>query len=96
MTKFTYSGQGIAFDGKIMWSYDSGFARNVVIFGVDNISSFHNDHQKSKFSVLWKGLIKVIKDSVGAAAKNKKKKKQKKNSINFSKVKIVKFALQRC
>ena len=78
MTKFTYSGQGIAFDGKIMWSYDSGFARNVVIFGVDNISSFHNDHQKSKFSVLWKGLIKVIKDSVGAAAKKKKKKKKEK------------------
>ena len=76
MTKFSYSGQGIAFDGKIMWSYDSGFARNVVIFGVDNISSFHNDHQKSNFSVLCKGLIKVIKELRIVLVQQKKKKKK--------------------
>ena len=79
MTTFTYSGQGIAFDGKIMWSYDSGFARNVVIFDVDNISLFHNDRQKSNFSVLCKELIKVIKELriVLVHQQNKKTKKKK-------------------
>ena len=37
--KFTYNGQGIAFDGKGSWSFGNDFARNVVIFGVDNSSS---------------------------------------------------------
>ena len=32
--KFTYNGQGIAFDGKGSWSFGGEFARNVVIFGV--------------------------------------------------------------
>ena len=37
--KFSYSGQRIAFNGKGYWSFDNDYARNVVIFGVDNSSS---------------------------------------------------------
>ena len=38
-----------------MLSFDNGFARNVVIFGVDNISSSHTDNQKNNFLVLVEG-----------------------------------------
>ena len=38
-----------------MMSFDNGFARNVVIFGVDNISSSHTDNQKNNFLVLVEG-----------------------------------------
>ena len=34
-SKFTYNGQGIAFDGEGVWSFDNDYARNVVRFGVD-------------------------------------------------------------
>ena len=46
--KFTYNGQGIAFDGEGFWSFDDDSARNIVIFGVDNSSSSHTDNQKKK------------------------------------------------
>ena len=36
-----------AFDEEGSWSFDSVFARNVVIFGVDNSSSYHTDHKKN-------------------------------------------------
>ena len=39
--KHVYSGYGIAFDSAGSWSFGNGFARNVVIFGVDNSSSSH-------------------------------------------------------
>ena len=35
-SKFTYSGRGGAFDGKIMWIFFIGFPRNVVNFSFDN------------------------------------------------------------
>ena len=31
-----YEGYGIVFDGKGSWSFDSDFARKVLIFGVDS------------------------------------------------------------
>ena len=34
--EFVYNLQGIAFDGEGSWSFGNNFARNVVIFGVDN------------------------------------------------------------
>ena len=40
-SKFTYNGRGIGFGGDGSWSFGNDFARNVVIFGVDNSSSFH-------------------------------------------------------
>ena len=37
-SKFTYNGQGIGFNGKVMWGYDHYFAGNIVIFGIDHTS----------------------------------------------------------
>ena len=46
--KWIYNGYGIAFDGNGTWSFGNGYARNVVIFGVDNnSSSFHTDNLKN-------------------------------------------------
>ena len=45
--KYVYSGFGIAFDGKGEWSFGDDFARNVIIFGVNNSSSSHTDNLKS-------------------------------------------------
>ena len=44
-----YSGYGIAFVGAVSWSFDNDFARNVVIFGVDNKSSSYSDFCKKSF-----------------------------------------------
>ena len=44
-----YSGYGIAFDGKGLLSFGNDFARNVVIFDVDNSSSSHTDNCKNIF-----------------------------------------------
>ena len=38
-SKFTYNGWEIAFYGEGSWRFGNDFARNVVIFGVDNSSS---------------------------------------------------------
>ena len=40
-SKFNYNGGGIAIGGDELWSFDNDFARNVVISGVVNSSSFH-------------------------------------------------------
>ena len=46
------------------------FARNVVIFRVDNNSSSHTINQKIYFFVLSQGTTDGINDSTGAAEKN--------------------------
>ena len=43
-SKFTYNGRGIIFDREGSWSFDNDYARNVVIFGVDNSASSHMDN----------------------------------------------------
>ena len=75
--KFTYNDQEIEFDGEGSWSFDNDFARNVVIFGVNNSSSYHTDNQNNNFLVLAEGPTQGINDSIGAAAE--------KININFSK-----------
>ena len=42
--KFTCNAQRIVFFGEDSWSFGYEFARNVVIFGVDNSSSSHTDN----------------------------------------------------
>ena len=66
-SKFTYNGQGIPFDGEGSWSFDNAFARNAIIFGIDNTSSSHTDNRKNNFLVLNEGPIDGINDSTGAA-----------------------------
>ena len=70
---FTYNGLGIVFDGKCSWSFGNDFARNVVIFVVDNSSSSHTHNRKNNFLVLGEGptdgINGGIDDSTDAAEK---------------------------
>ena len=79
-----YSGDGIAFDVLGSHSFGNDFARNIVIFRVDNSSSSHAYNRKNNFLVLGEGLTDDINGSIGAV--------QKKFSINFSEAKT-KFCL---
>ena len=71
-----YSGYGIAFDSAGPWRFDNDTARNVITFGVDNMSSSYTDNPKNNFLVLGEGATFVINESYGLP--------QKKFSINFS------------
>ena len=50
-----YSGYVIAFNRKRLFSYGNEIGRNVIIFGVDKISSLHIDNKKKDFLILGKG-----------------------------------------
>ena len=63
--KFVYFGQGIAFEN----DFGDDFARNIVIFGVNNTASIHNRKCKNNFLMLDEGLTDDINDSVGTADK---------------------------
>ena len=82
-SKYVYSGNGIAFNGLGSWSFGNDFARNFIIFGIDNSSTSHTNNRKKIFLVLVEGLTDDIYGSIGAAEKN--------FSINLSKAKS-KFA----
>ena len=47
-----HSVYGIEFDRECSWSFGNEFARNSIIFGVDNSSSSHTDNHKNNFLVL--------------------------------------------
>ena len=57
--------------------FNNSFARNIIIFGVGNISSSHADNRKNNFLVLGDGPTFGINESFGSPGKN--------FSINFSK-----------
>ena len=63
----------IAFDGKSEWSFGDGFARNVLIFGVDSSSSSHADTLKNDFLILGEGNTFDINGSFGAPEKKWKR-----------------------
>ena len=58
--KYVYSGYGTKFDSASSWSFDNDFARNVIIFDVDNSSSILSDNRKNNFLILGKGPTIVI------------------------------------
>ena len=66
---------------KVHGVFGNDFARNVVIFGVDNSSSSHTDNQKNNFLVLDEGLTDGtgLSDSTGAAEKKLTLLKQRQN-----------------
>ena len=74
---YVYSGYGIAFDGRVEWSFDNNYARNVITFGVDNTSSSQTDNLKNNFIILGEGDSFGINGSFGAP--------EKMFSISFSK-----------
>ena len=67
--KYLYSDYRITFDGKGSWSFNNDSVRNVIIFGVDNSSSFHTDHLKNDFLILGEGDTFGINGSFGAPEK---------------------------
>ena len=78
-SKYVYSCNGIAFNGLGSWSFGNDFARNFIIFGIDNSSTSHTNNRKKIFLVLVEGFTDDIYGSIGAAEKN--------FSINLSKAK---------
>ena len=53
--KYGYSGYGIGFDRKTVFSYPSGgFGQNELIFQVDMASSAHIDNKKKDILILGK------------------------------------------
>ena len=80
MIKYVYSGYGIAFDGKISWSFNDDFARCVKMFGVDNNSLSHTDNLKNDFLILDEGDTFRINKSLGAPEKKLLALKQRQNS----------------
>ena len=71
--KLVYSDYGIAFDGVDSWNFGNDFARNVVIFRIDDSSSCHTDDCKHNLLVLGEGPTYGINSP------------EKKFSINFTK-----------
>ena len=67
-----------------MWNFNDDFARNVIIFGVDNSSSSHLDNIKNVFLILGEGDTFGINRSLAAPGKL--------FNINFRKAKT-KFCL---
>ena len=57
-------------DGEDSWSFGVDFARNLVIFVIDNSSSSQTDNQKNNFLVLDEEQTDGINDITGAAEKN--------------------------
>ena len=80
--KYVYSGYGITFESASSWSFDNGFARNVIIFGVDNSSSSHSENHKNNFLILGEGPAYGINGSF---------EKKKKNSVLILLKQIQKF-----
>ena len=85
--KYKYSGYGIGFDRRSSSSFpDSGFGKNVIIFGADMSSSIHIDNNKKDILVLGRGPTQGLESTLTA---------EKMYSINFTVTKkeiLLKFA----
>ena len=56
VNKYKYSGYGIGFDGKGVFTHPIGsFGNNAITFGVDMSSSVHIDNNKKRHLNSWKG-----------------------------------------
>ena len=73
---YEYSGCGIAFDRKGLFSIGDEIGRNVIIFGVDMSSSSHIDNKKRDIIILGKGPTQELEHTLTA---------EKFYSINFTK-----------
>ena len=74
--KYGFSSNAIAFDELGSWNFGNNFARNVIIFSVDNSSSSHTDNRKNDVLVLGEGTSNEINGSISAS--------EQIFSINFS------------
>ena len=74
--KYGYSGYGLGFDRRSIFSFSGGgFGQNVLIFGVDLSSSAHIDNKKKDILVLGKGPTQGLEHTLAA---------EKMYSINFT------------
>ena len=64
--KYVYGGYRITFDSAGSWTFD--FARNVIIFGIDNSSLSYSDNHKNIFLIL--GPTCSISGSFGSSEKS--------------------------
>ena len=65
--KYGYSGYGIGFDRKSSFSFPSGgFGQNVIIFGVDMSSSFHEDNKKKGILIPGKSPTQGLEHTLTA------------------------------
>ena len=67
INKYVYSGYEITFGTADSWSFGNYFARNAVIFVVDNISSSPPDNRQNNFLMLGEEPTDDINGSVGNA-----------------------------
>ena len=74
--KYGFSSNAIVFDELGSWNFGNNFARNVIIFSVDNSSSSHTDNRKNDVLVSGEGTSNEINGSISAL--------QQIFSINFS------------
>ena len=68
-SKFIFNSWGKEFVGEDSQSFDNYFAKNLLIFGVDNSSSYHADNWKSNFLAFDTGP--TDNDTTGSAEKNR-------------------------
>ena len=67
INKYGYSGYGIGFDRKTVFSFPgSGFGQNVIIFGVDTSSSAHIDNKKKDILIPGKGPTQGLEHTLTA------------------------------
>ena len=81
--KYVYSGCGITFESTGSWSFDNDFARNVIIFGVDNSLSCHSNNRQNNFLKLGEAPTYRTNGSFGSSEKN--------FNINFTKADTIFF-----
>ena len=65
-----HRGYVVTFDGGDSWSFGNEFAKNVVIFGVDNNSSSHAYNCKNRFLAIREGLTYGINGNFRSPDKN--------------------------
>ena len=64
--KYGYSGYGIGFDRKASFSNGNEIGKNVIIFGVDMISSTKIDNREKDILILGKGPTQGLEDTLSA------------------------------
>ena len=70
--KYSYSGYAVGFDVRSTFSLtdDSGFGKNVTIFGVDKSFSRYADNRKKDILILGKNLTNELDDTTVTAELN--------------------------
>ena len=83
--KYKYSGYGIGFDSKRIFSFPSGgIGQKIIIFGSDMSSSVHANNRKKHILILGEGITQGLDDTIVTA--------DKMHSINFT-ISRMKFCL---